>query len=241
MDIYAPKYYKKFKCIADKCPDTCCAGWQIVIDEASLDRYEAEASSFGECLRDSIDWQEGVFYHKDNRRCTFLNEQNLCDLYTALGPDALCDTCRDYPRHTEEYEGLRELSLSLSCPVATKMILSEKKFPVFVEYETDEPEELADEFVTYIETTYPGKWRGYRNGRSVDLPPYGISKVDGIQWYLSHFGGEEPQIYTVGDNVNDIPMLEAFPSYAVATGVEKAKAAADHICDTVASMLEELL
>ena len=102
-------------------------------------------------------------------------------------------------------------------------------------------EELADEFVTYIETTYPGKWRGYRNGRSVDLPPYGISKVDGIQWYLSHFGGEEPQIYTVGDNVNDIPMLEAFPSYAVATGVEKAKAVADHICDTVASMLEELL
>ena len=146
MRYIKPEYFDDFKCIADKCPDTCCAGWQIVIDEASLERYEEEASSFGDTLRDSIDWQDGVFYHKENKRCVFLNEQNLCDLYTALGPKSLCDTCRDYPRHTEEFEGLRELSLSLSCPVAAKMILSAKDFPVFIEYETDEPEELADEF-----------------------------------------------------------------------------------------------
>ena len=146
MRYIKPEYFDEFKCIADKCPDTCCAGWQIIIDEASLERYEEEASSFGEHLRKSIDWQEGVFRHKGNRRCAFLNEQNLCDLYTALGADALCDTCRDYPRHTEEFEGLRELSLSLSCPVAAEIILSAKAFPAFIEYETDEPEELADEF-----------------------------------------------------------------------------------------------
>ena len=146
MRYIKPEYFDDFKCIADKCPDTCCAGWQIVIDEASLERYKEEASSFGEILRDSIDWQEGVFYHKENKRCAFLNRQNLCDLYTALGPENLCDTCRDYPRHTEEFEGLRELSLSLSCPVAAEMILSAKSFPSFSEYETDEPEELADEF-----------------------------------------------------------------------------------------------
>lgn len=146
MRYIKPKYYDDFKCIADKCPDTCCAGWQIVIDEASIKRYEKEASSFCRCLQNSIDWQEGVFRQKENNRCAFLNEQNLCDLYTALGPESLCDTCRDYPRHTEEFEGLRELSLSLSCPVAAEMILSQKQFPEFVEYETDEPEELADEF-----------------------------------------------------------------------------------------------
>ena len=28
-----PDYYKKFSCIADKCPDTCCAGWEIVVDD----------------------------------------------------------------------------------------------------------------------------------------------------------------------------------------------------------------
>ena len=40
MIYTTPDYYDKFKCIADKCPDTCCAGWQIVIDEASLEKYK---------------------------------------------------------------------------------------------------------------------------------------------------------------------------------------------------------
>ena len=35
----------------------------------------------------------------------------------------LCDTCRDYPRHMEEFEGVREGSLSLSCIEAAKLIL----------------------------------------------------------------------------------------------------------------------
>ena len=35
-----PDYYKKFSCIADKCPDTCCGKWQIVIDDDSLERYQ---------------------------------------------------------------------------------------------------------------------------------------------------------------------------------------------------------
>ena len=68
----------------------------------------------------------------------FLNDENLCDLYKALGPDALCDTCRMYPRHTEEYEGLRELSLTLSCPKAAKIILSCKEPVRFLEEETEE-------------------------------------------------------------------------------------------------------
>ena len=33
MEITRPDYYKDFSCIAGACPDTCCAGWQIMIDE----------------------------------------------------------------------------------------------------------------------------------------------------------------------------------------------------------------
>lgn len=112
MRYLKPHYYDKFVCTAGDCPDSCCAGWQIMIDETSLERYGNEKSEFGTRLRNSIDWDEECFY-QNNRRCAFLNEENLCDLYKALGPDSLCDTCRMYPRHTEEYEGLRELSLSL--------------------------------------------------------------------------------------------------------------------------------
>ena len=144
MRYLKPHFYDKFVCTAGACPDTCCAGWQIMIDEESLDRYGKEKGEFGTRLRNSIDWEEECFYQND-RRCAFLNEKNLCDLYKALGPDALCDTCRMYPRHTEEYEGLRELSLSLSCPEAAKMILSCQEPVHFVE-EEDEKEDDFEEF-----------------------------------------------------------------------------------------------
>lgn len=148
MRYIKPEYFDKFYCTADKCPDTCCAGWQIMIDETSLKRYYKERGSFGKRLQDSIDWQEGCFYQY-GRSCAFLNEENLCDLYTALGEGALCDTCRNYPRHVEEYEGLREMSLSLSCPVAAEMLLSEPGFPKFLVTEDDKPEELEEEFEAF--------------------------------------------------------------------------------------------
>mgnify|MGYP000638762220 CR=1 FL=1 len=36
MQYTIPHYFKSFHCIGGKCPDTCCAGWQIQIDPASL-------------------------------------------------------------------------------------------------------------------------------------------------------------------------------------------------------------
>ena len=41
-----PDYYKDFRCIADKCEDTCCAGWQIVIDKESLQKYKKIRGDF---------------------------------------------------------------------------------------------------------------------------------------------------------------------------------------------------
>lgn len=139
-----PHYYDKFSCTADQCPDTCCAGWQIVIDENSLEKYSNVSGDFGIRLLNSIDWREGIFEQYE-KRCSFLNAENLCDIYKELGADALCDTCRLYPRHIEEFENLREFSLSLSCPVAAKMIL-ECQEPVRFLEEEDEKEECEEDF-----------------------------------------------------------------------------------------------
>lgn len=144
MHYKKPQYYDNFTCIADRCPDTCCAGWQIVIDDISLENYGKISGTFGERLQKSIDWEEGIF-RQNQRRCAFLNQENLCDLYRELGADSLCDTCRMYPRHVEEYEDLREFSLSLSCPVAAEMILGCKEQVRFLE-EEDDVEEQEEEY-----------------------------------------------------------------------------------------------
>ena len=81
MKYRKPTYYHEFSCVADKCPDTCCAGWQICIDEDSLERYSKVRGDFGNRLLNSIDWRTGMF-EQYQKRCSFLNDSNLCDLYT---------------------------------------------------------------------------------------------------------------------------------------------------------------
>ena len=62
MEYTYPDYYKNFCCIGGECKDNCCAaGWQITIDEESLERYEKMEGEIGVRLRNSIDWENGMF------------------------------------------------------------------------------------------------------------------------------------------------------------------------------------
>ena len=58
-----PNYYDKFKCVADKCIDTCCAGWQILIDDESMEKYNKEHTG-----DERIDWENEVFHHCKGKR-----------------------------------------------------------------------------------------------------------------------------------------------------------------------------
>ncbi|MBQ7934045.1 MAG: flagellin lysine-N-methylase [Lachnospiraceae bacterium] len=145
MRYIKPDYYENFACTADKCPDTCCAGWQIVIDEDSYRKYMDIGGDFGRRMQESLDpWE--MSFRQCNGRCAFLNENNLCDLILEKGSEYLCETCARYPRHVEEFDGVREYSLSLSCPVAAELILKQKGLWQFLEEEDEQEEPLAEEF-----------------------------------------------------------------------------------------------
>lgn len=148
-----PHYYKKFQCIAGECPDTCCAGWQIVIDDRTREKYRRAEGAFGNRLHNSIDWKESCFQQYEGR-CAFLNDENLCDIYQEAGKEMLCRTCRNYPRHIEEFEGSREISLSLSCPEAARLILSCREPVQFLTAEKVGEEEYEDfDFFLYTKLT----------------------------------------------------------------------------------------
>ena len=58
-----PSYIKEFHCIADKCSDTCCAGWEIVLDEDALERYEQTEGSFcyvGQAVNIADRWKQHI-------------------------------------------------------------------------------------------------------------------------------------------------------------------------------------
>ena len=152
MQYIIPHYYKKFACVGGNCLDTCCAGWQIMIDPAALKKYRRVKGVLGNRLHNEIDWKEGAF-RQYQKRCAFLNEENLCDLYIEGGGSKMfCKTCRMYPRHIEEFEGLREVSLSLSCPEAANLILGCQEPVRFLKAEDQKQEETDEEFDFFLFT-----------------------------------------------------------------------------------------
>ncbi len=99
--------------------------------------------------------------------------------------------------------------------------------------------EDAEKFVSRVKAAYGDGFSAYQNVTTVDMPPPGISKVTGIYEYASLIGAD--RILTVGDNVNDLSMIEEFESYAVANAVPAVKAAAKHQCQGVWDMIEQVL
>ncbi len=127
MKKYYPSYYDKFSCIAGDCPDSCCSKWEIVIDNDTLKKYNGLTTDFGEKIRSFIEEDEegDSCFRLCNGNCPFLNEDMLCDIHINLGEAYTSEICRNHPRFVEEYDGFTEISLSLSCPEANRIITSE--------------------------------------------------------------------------------------------------------------------
>ena len=145
MILRYPSYYDKFRCIAGACPNTCCAGWEIDIDDESYRYYMSVPGEFGRRLRDNMKqyapeedgYESHGFLLKKDKRCPFLNDENLCDIYRELGEKALCEVCANTPRNILEYGGERELAISASCPEAARLIYEDPNSTIFVEKEIE--------------------------------------------------------------------------------------------------------
>ena len=126
MKNFVLNYYSQFKCIAEKCVHTCCAGWDICIDSKTISAYKNEKSGFGETLRKGVDFKKGRFKTDKSGRCAFLNDLGLCDIITNLGEQSLCQVCSDHPRFRSFWDDRVETGFGFCCEYATQIILSFK-------------------------------------------------------------------------------------------------------------------
>ncbi|MBO7344656.1 MAG: flagellin lysine-N-methylase [Clostridia bacterium] len=124
MKQYVLSYYPEFKCIADKCKHTCCAGWEMLIDKDSLNNYLNDHSPFSQTLKRGVNFKKSKFKTDKLKRCAFLNQNGLCDIITNFGEESLCQVCRDHPRFRSFFSHQTETGLGFSCEQATKIILS---------------------------------------------------------------------------------------------------------------------
>lgn len=122
MKQFELNYLKKFKCIADKCQNSCCKGWVVGIDKKSIKSYKKlQKKDVRFC--NYIDYKNKSFILDENKRCPFLNKNGLCDLITDYGENSLCQVCSDHPRFRSFIGDRVETGLGLSCEQAVNVVL----------------------------------------------------------------------------------------------------------------------
>ncbi len=144
MRFCVPDFFEKFHCIADRCTDTCCVGWEIDVDEDTEAMYMKVPGDFGKKLKANI--FEGHFKLTPEERCPFLDCNNLCEIIKNIGENSLCDICREHPRFVEYFGDYKEQGLGLCCEEAVRLLL-ESKEPLSFNYGDcdDYPDELDEE------------------------------------------------------------------------------------------------
>lgn len=141
VNIFQPKYMTEFKCICSSCTDSCCAGWDINIDEETYNKYVNSNGKFKELLEGKYfenknehdSFNHGFMVLKEESRCPFLNDNMLCDIHGGFGEENLCITCKSYPRVYNIVDDVYEKSGLPSCiEICTKAFLNKDKME-FVE------------------------------------------------------------------------------------------------------------
>ncbi len=129
MKLFAPKYYKEFVCIADKCRHSCCIGWEIDIDAETAEKYSRMTEGYGGEIAVSIESVEVPHFRlSDGDRCPHLDAHGLCRIITNLGEGYLCDICREHPRFYNDTPRGREVGLGISCEEACRIVLGSDSY-----------------------------------------------------------------------------------------------------------------
>lgn len=150
-----PKYYKDFKCKANKCRHTCCSSWKIPVSqdeyfrligmECSKDLHDKIDVCFEDVKSPSEQKYKYISYNWLGN-CP-LNKDGLCMLHAEQGEDNLPMICRLYPRSLKRIGDYYIACCSSACEKVVEMLYEQKDLDLIktsldaeptIEYEIDE-------------------------------------------------------------------------------------------------------
>lgn len=134
MRITKPSYFDSFRCIASRCPDSCCKEWDVQVDQTAAEYYRNLSGALGDRLRQVLrETEYGTVMTIEDGRCPMWRRDGLCRIQAELGEQALCQVCREFPRLHHDYGDFLEYGLELSCPEAARLIFSSPVLPPVTE------------------------------------------------------------------------------------------------------------
>jgi lysine-N-methylase len=133
--ITKPNYMHSFRCIGDKCEDTCCAGWRVVFDKRTTQAYmtsdDPEIKSIAQSKikkikKDRSSTNYSFVQMNVKGACPFQQTDKFCMIQNRMGEKALSKTCSTYPRHQGVLDQGQVEVATLSCPEAARLCLLHK-------------------------------------------------------------------------------------------------------------------
>lgn len=117
-------YLSRFRCIGDKCEDTCCKGWGMQVDAPHVELYKKEAPE----LLDAVTTGEAEHIMRRDPATDYCVkfEGGICSIHRDRGTNFLGDACHFYPRVTRGFAQKNMQSAALSCPEIVRIILRDE-------------------------------------------------------------------------------------------------------------------
>lgn len=123
-----------FRCLGAECPTTCCAGWRLPLMDGDREAWERLGAL--EALEPFTEQREDGGYDllRDAETSACLQHVGgLCSVQSRFGEAALPWVCATYPRLAREVAGRVEVTASLSCPEAARLVVSSDRGPRWVD------------------------------------------------------------------------------------------------------------
>lgn len=160
--VIRPQYVDRFRCVAGKCEDSCCAGWAVPIDQQTYEKYQqipagALRTLIDEHLIRTPDHRDGAAPDSyasmrllPSRVCPMHNADKLCRIQLERGESYLSQTCSTFPRYAFRFDNLPETAFTLSCPEAARIVLTNENLlghrdrkPVYMNWDDKPPGKIS--------------------------------------------------------------------------------------------------
>lgn len=124
MEIRKTSIYDSFICTADKCPENCCRGWRIHIDDDTVQKYMEMKGPRGIIIRTFMQTDDTMpYFSRRSIVCPLMTPKGLCSIQKREGEDLMPQICRKFPRDTRNYGPFAEFHLDPACTRAAEMLL----------------------------------------------------------------------------------------------------------------------
>ncbi|KFA90636.1 flagellin lysine-N-methylase [Archangium violaceum] len=130
------RYMTRFRCIAERCEDTCCTGLRVPVSEPQWARMRAAVAGSAEeserlhrCITPNpggAATEHAFIEMRPDGHCPLLDTERLCSLQRRHGDTVLPDICATFPRAVTRWGERVEVSGTLACPEVARLCLLEE-------------------------------------------------------------------------------------------------------------------